>query len=91
MINPSTNNTFLPNVVISPNLIDAFITISNIRPKKGLRFLVSARVAADPHVGIFILYFILFYFFAMKRCPIAAKIAGSIGILPCCALNDFFT
>ena len=25
----------------------------------------------------------------MKRCPIAAKIAGSIGILPCCALNDF--
>ena len=27
----------------------------------------------------------------MKRCPIAAKIAGSIGILPCCILNDFFT
>ena len=25
----------------------------------------------------------------MKRCPIAAKIAGSIGIMPCCALNDF--
>ena len=26
----------------------------------------------------------------MKRYPIAAKIAGSIGILPCCALNDIF-
>ena len=25
-----------------------------------------------------------FFFFAMKQCPIAAKIAGSIGILPCC-------
>ena len=25
--------------------------------------------------------------FAMKRCPIAAKIAGSIEILPCCVLN----
>ena len=32
-----------------------------------------------------------FYLFilAMKRCPIAAKIAGSIRILPCCVLNDF--
>ena len=28
-------------------------------------------------------------FFAMKRCPIAAKIAGSNGILPGCVLNDF--
>ena len=26
---------------------------------------------------------------AMKRCLIAAKIAGSIGILLCCVLNDF--
>ena len=26
----------------------------------------------------------------MKRCPIAAKIAGLIGILPHCVLNDFF-
>ena len=25
------------------------------------------------------------------ECPITAKIAGSIGILPCCALNNFFT
>ena len=27
----------------------------------------------------------------MKRCPIAAKIAGSIGILPRCALSNVFT
>ena len=27
----------------------------------------------------------------MKRCPIAAIIARSIGILPCCALNNFFS
>ena len=26
----------------------------------------------------------------MKRCPIAAKIAGLIGILPCCVSNDIF-
>ena len=25
----------------------------------------------------------------MKRCPIAAKITRSIGMLPCCVLNDF--
>ena len=30
------------------------------------------------------------YLFAMKRCLIATKIAGSIGILLCCVLNDFF-
>ena len=27
----------------------------------------------------------------MKGCLIAATIAGSIGILSCCALTDFFT
>ena len=27
----------------------------------------------------------------MKRCQIAAKIAGSIVFLPRCVLNDFFT
>ena len=26
----------------------------------------------------------------MERCPIAAQITGSIGILPCCVLNDLF-
>ena len=31
-----------------------------------------------------------FVVFATKQCPIAAKIAGSIGIMPCCILNDFF-
>ena len=29
-----------------------------------------------------------FFFMAMKRCPIAAKITGSTGILPCCVLNS---
>ena len=60
------------------------------------RYLVQvglrARVASDPRVGIFNLN--CFVFIIMKRCPIAAKIAGSIEILPCCVLNDpgtFFT
>ena len=39
----------------------------------------------DPCVGSF--YFCI----AKKRCPIAAKCAGLIGILPCCVLNDFLT
>ena len=37
------------------------------------------------------LAFLIFFFFAMKRCPIAATIAGSIGILLRCVLNNFFT
>ena len=50
-------------------------TILSLRPhKQSLWFLVSARVASDPRVGIFNF---LFFFLAMKRCPIAAKIAGS--------------
>ena len=28
---------------------------------------------------------------AMKRCPIVARIAGSIGILKCSVLDDYFT
>ena len=36
----------------------------------------------------FYFYFVLPPYF-VKRCPIAAKIAGLIGILPCCDLNDF--
>ena len=43
-------------------------------------------LTSDPCVGIF-----SFLFPPMKRCAIVAKIAGSIGILPCCVLNDFFT
>ena len=54
--------------------------------KKSLRFLVSTRVALDPHISIFIY---LFFVVAMKRCPIAAKIAGPIGILLCCVLTTF--
>ena len=36
-------------------------------------------------------FYYLKFLSAMKRCPIAAKIAGSIGILPCCVLNHLFT
>ena len=54
-----------------------------LRPTKCIRFLVSARVASDPRVSIFNL------FFAMKQCPIAAKIIGLIEILSRCVLNDF--
>ena len=35
-------------------------------------------------------HFSILFFFSMKPCPIAAKIAGSIGTLPCCVLNDYF-
>ena len=52
--------------------------------QKSLWFLVSAHVASDPRVTIFNFQNI---FFAMKRCPIEAKIAGSIGIMPCCAFS----
>ena len=33
---------------------------------------------------------LIFLFFAMKLCPIAAKISGSIRILPCCVLKRLF-
>ena len=61
---------------------------TDIQPLKvaavmSLRFLVSARVASDPRVAAFE-FFYYFILFAMKRCPIAAKIAGSIGMLLCC-------
>ena len=50
-----------------------------------LWFLVSAHV----HSGRDRLYFVFIYLF-FKWCPIAATIAGSIAILPCCVVNDFF-
>ena len=56
------------------------------KAQKSLRFLVSACVASDPRVGIF--NFVI-YLFAIKRCPIAAKIAGLIEFLSYCVLNDF--
>ena len=56
----------------------------NITPKKAPVSGLRARRLRPARLHC---YFICF---AMKRCPIAAKIAGSIGILPCCVLNDFF-
>ena len=47
-------------------------------------FLVPSGVASDPRLGIFIYYY---YFAIMKRCQIAAKIAGSIVFLPRCVTN----
>ena len=57
----------------------------HIRPNKRLQFVVSACIASDPARRHFYLDFL-----AMKQCPIAAKIAGLIGILPRCVLSDFF-
>ena len=45
--------------------------------------MVSARVTSDLRVSVF-----SFLFVAIKRCPIAAKIAGLIGILPCCVSTE---
>ena len=49
-----------------------------------IRFLVSARVALDPHVSI--LNFLFIWYETMSNC---SQIGGLIGILLCCALNDF--
>ena len=63
---------------------------TRISGTESLLFLVSAHVASDPRVGIFNFPFPPPpFFWAMKQCPTAAKIAGSIGILPYCVLNDF--
>ena len=35
-------------------------------------------------------FLFIFVSFSMKRCSITAKIAGSIGMLSCCVLNDLF-
>ena len=50
------------------------------KAKTSIQFLVS-----DPRIGIF-----NFLFLAMKRCPIAPKVARSMGILPCCAFKRPF-
>ena len=57
-------------------------TFACISKKKKEKCIVS-----DPHVSIFSFLF----WGAMKQCPIAAKIAVSIGILPSCVLNDILT
>ena len=36
-------------------------------------------------------FYLFINFFAKKWCPITAQIAGLIGILSCCVLNDFYT
>ena len=79
--NPIFRNEFKTRWSFSP--IKRF---SILGQKKGLWFLVSAHVAADPRVEFINLYIYLFiYLFILW------KIAGSIGILPCCVLSDFFT
>ena len=47
-------------------------------------------MSSPPPPGPRALQVLMLIFFAMKRCLIATKIAGSIGILLCCVLNDFF-
>ena len=83
----STENggsNILPSTSPNSSLHSWFV----LGPKIGLWFLVSARVASDPRVGILI----SFFWEGMKRYPIAAKIAGSIWwFLLCCVLNDFLT
>ena len=49
----------------------------------------SLRASPQTPVSAFFNFF--FFFYAMKRCPIAVKIAGSIGILPHCVLKYFFS
>ena len=58
-----------------------------LRPPKKIRFW-SLR-ASPQTCGSAFLIFSFFFLVAMKRCPIAAKVAGSIGIRPYCVLNDF--
>ena len=62
------------------------MTVDTASGQKDSGFLSLLGVASDSRVGIFS----FFFYFTLKRCPVAAKIAGSIGILPCCALNEFF-
>ena len=54
---------------------------------------MSVRVVPYSRIGIFSFPAdeTMDFFGVMKRCPIAAEIAGSLGILPRHVLNDFFT
>ena len=56
--------------------------IHKVKKEKN-QFSVSGHCARRPRPGVSIFNFLSFCL-AMKRCPIAAKFAGSIGILPCC-------
>ena len=83
-----SKNNFSRCLIPSPTSYQVrfYLTIKffGVRPTKiSFRFLVSAlKPASNLHVRILDFLF----FFAMKR-PIAAKIAGSVGILMC----EFFT
>ena len=59
-----------------------------LRPQEKVSGVWSLRSSPQTCASAFLVFFV---FFAMKQCPIAAKIAGSIGILPCCVLIDFIT
>ena len=80
---------FWPEETLSFNVSTFFVpwvvdrSQSYIRPK-----IVSGFWSLRAPLFLFI---DLFVCLTMKRCPIAAKIAGSIGILPCCVVNVFFT
>ena len=54
-------------------------------PKRKVSGFWSPRVSPQTCLSAFL----IFFFFAMKRCPVTAKIAGSIRILLCCVLNNF--
>ena len=57
----------------------------SLRPKR-VRGFWSARASPQTCTSAFLMF--CCFSFAVKRCPIAAKIAG---ILLCCVLNDLFT
>ena len=65
---------------------------SLLKPNKSFQFLVSVCIASNLCISIFsCLFFRGGGGGAMKRCLIAAKIAGSNEILPYCVLKDVFT
>ena len=49
---------------------------------------LTNSVMHKTHASAFLIFYLVCC--AMKRCLIAAKIAGSFGILQCCALSDVF-
>ena len=75
--------TFFESIYIEQPTCESFSWLHYAPPKKSLWFLVSAHVFSDLHVSIFSFLVCLLWD--------AAEIAESIGILPCCVLNTFFT
>ena len=64
-LNPQKNSN---SAFISIFMVKSGHRKSFTKAKKSIQFVVSVRVASA---------FLIFFCFAMKRCPIAAKIAGS--------------